>query len=478
MVKGLTTILIILIPFFGICQDEDYVNPASTTISNSHKKEPKSISKDLQPSYVDSISDYITEKPVYVHGEAALTKTTTNLSPPLYAIQNNIFGTVKIKLILNRDGSIVQTDVIKSLGFGCDEAALKIIAKTQNKWSPAKQYLKSVYDSIIIPLHFKAVEDEISEKSKSFYRKGLKLYKNEKFADAFSFFKVATDLSENYIEALFYSGNCLVQLNRKTEACNYWRKSFDLGKLDDEKTKKTDYCSGDIENKQALTTDSIIELTAVDSVMYHKDFKFQDGIYKTFKEFKFNSPSIKPKEIIVANTHDFFGNIKGQATIIQYKTEDGVHEKLKTKNTWGYCKDGKLHVLLRVYKTTHYIDMEEPSIIVGARYYDLEIIGNIMQAVVEGHGDNYAPPTDINGVPLRGVGHSGFSIIVKFIDFETGESYDNNVENFMKMIKIDQQLFQEYSNIKPTRKKKQMMFIYLKRFNKRNPIYIYKNTYH
>lgn len=373
MIKAFGIILITLIPLLGTCQDNDYVNPAFTTISNSHNKEYKSITEEIQPSYVDSICAYITEKPAYSSGEDALKSLTANLSPPLYAIQHHIFGAVKIKLILNREGSIVQTDVIKSLGFGCDEAALKILEQTQGNWSPAKQYTKTVYDSIIVRIHFKAVDDGISEKAKSFYRKGLKLYKNEKFADAFSFFKVAVDLSENYIDALFYSGNCLVELNRKSEACNYWRKSFDLGKLDDEKTKKTDYCSGDLENKQALTTDSIIELTAVDSVMYHKEFKFQDGIYKTFKEFKFNEPSLKPKEILVGNTHDIFGNLRIN-TNVQYITEEGVHEKLKTKNTWGYCKDGKLHIFLPDYTTTHFIDMENPSMDVSASYYDLEIL--------------------------------------------------------------------------------------------------------
>ena len=473
MIRRLATTLIILIPFFGFCQDDEYVNPSSKICN----EESIISSKKVRPSFVDSISEYVTDKPIYSDGNRALIKLTSNITPPLYAIQNNIYGTINIKLIINKKGTVVQTDLINSLGFGCDEKALKIIAQTNENWSPAKQYNKTVYDSIIVPVHFKAKVNSISKKATGIFNKGLKLYNNEKFSDAFSFFKVAEDLSKNYIDALFYSGNCLVELNRKSEACNYWRKSFDLGKLDDEKTKKKDYCSGNLENKQALTTDSIKELTAVDSVMYHKDFKFQDGIYKTFKEFKFNSPSIKPQEIIVANTHDFFGNIKDQTTIIQYKTEDGVHEKLKTKNTWGYCKDGKLHILLRNYKTTHYFDMEDPSINVGAGYYDLEIIGNIMQAVVEGYEDNYAPPTDINGAPVRGGGHSGFSTIVKFIDFETGESYDYNVKNFMKMIKKDQQLFQEYTNIKPTRKKKQMIFLYLKRFNNRNPIYIYKNTY-
>lgn len=94
-----------------------------------------------------------------------------------------------------------------------------------------------------------------------------------------------------------------------------------------------------------------------------------------------------------------------------------------------------------------------------------------MQTAIE-RQEHYAP----NGV-TGGWNYGGYSLRVKIIDYKTGESSDYNVKNFMEMIKRDEQLFQEYSNIKTTRKKKQMMFIYLRRFNKRNPIYIYKNTY-
>ena len=44
------------------------------------------------------------------------------LEYPQKAIKNNIQGTVKIKVVFNKDCKIKELMVVKSLGYGCDES--------------------------------------------------------------------------------------------------------------------------------------------------------------------------------------------------------------------------------------------------------------------------------------------------------------------------------------------------------------------
>ncbi|MEM9822025.1 MAG: energy transducer TonB, partial [Bacteroidota bacterium] len=48
-----------------------------------------------------------------------------NIKYPFLALENEIQGVVRIQLSLNEDCEIEALNVVRGLGFGCDEAALK-----------------------------------------------------------------------------------------------------------------------------------------------------------------------------------------------------------------------------------------------------------------------------------------------------------------------------------------------------------------
>jgi protein TonB len=50
----------------------------------------------------------------------------------------NVEGKVYIRFSVSKKGKIDSLDVLKSIGFGCDEEALRIV-KTMQKWTPAKK---------------------------------------------------------------------------------------------------------------------------------------------------------------------------------------------------------------------------------------------------------------------------------------------------------------------------------------------------
>jgi TonB family protein len=77
----------------------------------------------------------------------------SNLVYPETAKQNKVQGIVVIKAFIDKTGTVVNTEVIKSIGSGCEEAAIAAVKKT--KFSPAKINNQPVGSQILIPLKFK-----------------------------------------------------------------------------------------------------------------------------------------------------------------------------------------------------------------------------------------------------------------------------------------------------------------------------------
>lgn len=72
-----------------------------------------------------------------------------NLEYPQEAIDNKIQGFVTVKITVNENGEISNPTIIKGLGYGCDEEALRLV-KIIPKFNPGKQNGEnSIMDSTI-----------------------------------------------------------------------------------------------------------------------------------------------------------------------------------------------------------------------------------------------------------------------------------------------------------------------------------------
>lgn len=76
-----------------------------------------------------------------------------NIKYPRKAERNNITGTVVISFVVDKDGSLINIEVIKGIGFGCDEEAIRVL-KNAPKWNPGKQRGKPVKVSMALPIVF------------------------------------------------------------------------------------------------------------------------------------------------------------------------------------------------------------------------------------------------------------------------------------------------------------------------------------
>jgi len=73
---------------------------------------------------------------------------------PAQARRMNIEGRVFVEFIINRDGSLTDVKVIKGIGAGCDEEAIRVLENAP-PWNPAKQRGKTVRQRMVIPIIFK-----------------------------------------------------------------------------------------------------------------------------------------------------------------------------------------------------------------------------------------------------------------------------------------------------------------------------------
>jgi TonB family protein len=73
---------------------------------------------------------------------------------PEQAVKMGIEGKVFVELIIEPDGSTSTYKVLKGIGAGCDEEAVRAIVAANVKWNPGKQRGNAVRQKFVIPINF------------------------------------------------------------------------------------------------------------------------------------------------------------------------------------------------------------------------------------------------------------------------------------------------------------------------------------
>lgn len=73
---------------------------------------------------------------------------------PVVARRIGIEGRVFLEFVVEKDGTLTGIRVVKGIGGGCDELAIKVLASSP-KWKPGKQRGKPVRQRLTLPIHFK-----------------------------------------------------------------------------------------------------------------------------------------------------------------------------------------------------------------------------------------------------------------------------------------------------------------------------------
>ena len=97
----------------------------------------------------------VEDQPEFPGGTAALLEyLRKNIKYPAICRENNIQGRVLVTFIVNKDGAIVEPEVVKSVNPSLDKEALRVIAGMP-KWKPGSQRGKPVRVKYTVPVNFR-----------------------------------------------------------------------------------------------------------------------------------------------------------------------------------------------------------------------------------------------------------------------------------------------------------------------------------
>jgi len=204
-------------------------------------------------------------------------------------------------------------------------------------------------------------------------------------------------------------------------------------------------------------------------VEYSPDFEFRDGIFANFEMVKDNRP-IPPARIVTdldMFDREFYDKVTASKEIVIYD-ENGVKKVMKTIEIWGYARNGVLYINL------------------GANFHRISFVGSICHFVAtrtsydpayyDPYHYNYSPysyypsPYPYRRYGTPGTRYTSTELNQHLFDFELGEVLDYNMESVEILLMKDPELADEYQTLR-NRKKKQMKFVFIRRYNEKHPLY-------
>jgi hypothetical protein len=197
---------------------------------------------------------------------------------------------------------------------------------------------------------------------------------------------------------------------------------------------------------------SIVGFSQSDSVAYSRDFEFREGIYLTATQFKSNRPI--PQSAIISPIPKAELNFLTQVLEnkkVTYKDDNGNEQEIATSTIWGYCRN-----------RTIYINFNQG-------FNRLNVIGNLSHFTSEIVVlSTYPDPMYYN----HGMSNS-YRELRQFIFCANANTVkDFNVSSMEEILKNDKELYDQFMKLKK-KEKANSIFIYLRKYNERNPLYIY-----
>ena len=103
----------------------------------------------------DQVFQVVEVAPEFPGGMEALIKyLSENIKYPEQAKKDTIQGKVYISFVVEKDGSVADAKVLRGIGGGCDEEALRVV-NAMPKWTPGKQRNTPVRVQFNLPIAFK-----------------------------------------------------------------------------------------------------------------------------------------------------------------------------------------------------------------------------------------------------------------------------------------------------------------------------------
>ncbi len=118
--------------------------------------------EEFQPVFIEEeeeiVEDYIfqivEDDPEFPGGNEALYRyLQSNIRYPVMARESGIQGTVFVSFVVERDGSITNVEVVRGIGGGCDQEAIRVV-QNMPPWKAGQQRGQPVRVQFNLPVRF------------------------------------------------------------------------------------------------------------------------------------------------------------------------------------------------------------------------------------------------------------------------------------------------------------------------------------
>ena len=128
------------------------IDAPDETTSEAAKEVPI---KQEPPKEDNKVYDVVEEMPYFPGGPSGLFDyLNKNMKYPTTAEENGIQGRVIVSFVVERDGSVTNTMIVKSVDSSLDQEAVRLV-NSMPKWNPGKQNGSTVRVKYTVPITFK-----------------------------------------------------------------------------------------------------------------------------------------------------------------------------------------------------------------------------------------------------------------------------------------------------------------------------------
>lgn len=212
---------------------------------------------------------------------------------------------------------------------------------------------------------------------------------------------------------------------------------------------------------------------------YNPDFKFRDGLFLSFEQVKNNDPIPKAKILIAVdyNDREFFKKLM-EKEVMYYYNDLGQRQSIARDDLWGYARNGVLYIQVQgdfhrvtyMGSITHFVaDITTYE----QRYYDPYYYSPYSAANRYYYNPySYYSPYS---TPYSRAQYSKNEMKQYVLNFETGKFMEFDYKSVEVLLMPDLELYEEYMKLS-RRKKKQLKFLYIRKYNEKHPVYLPTRT--
>ena len=203
---------------------------------------------------------------------------------------------------------------------------------------------------------------------------------------------------------------------------------------------------------------------SINRIKYTPDFEFREGVFLNHEQVRNNRPIPKSRILTTVDydDRDFYIKVLENKSLLFYD-QLGMKQEVKSGKVWGFSRNGILFVSI------------------DDKYHRITIIGSICHfvATITTYDTRYYDPYYYNPYDYyynRGgyPNNTQSSEMRQYImDFESGKVYEYDVQSLEVLLMQDPELYDDFAQLSK-KKKRQQKFVYLRRFNERNPLYFPK----